>query len=271
MWIRTLFFFFCILPIFFRFKEKPLVYYHNIIQLQGNGMRILLFQHLIKSDGAFFQFGDLVDERPFGYYLDTLSKEIFYNNYDVGIENLNYQDKNDFGKIYDVGKIELLSGSLHLRKQSLTNKTFNNFFYNKVQISDLNKEVLFALSDLNSKANSETNLFKQDVLVDLNSDGIKEKVRILFRIDTDGESEDERSQGLTLVFFTRKGEKWVEYDKTLLNSNLEKDIDQIIFFEQKGYVNIYINSSFTTFSGEELQSQVLLVGSLSNKPIRITK
>lgn len=274
MWIKILFLYFFAVVLIVDSKENQSVFYHNIIKLEGNtGARVSLFRDLISSDSVVSQFSDVLDTHPIGFYFDTLSKELFYNNYIVNQENIVDAQKHNFDKIYDVGKISLESGVLQATKQFITGTSLNEFFKSKVSISNLSSHILVKISDFDPEINlrnkSNANFYKRDFLLDLNSDGLKEKVRIF--IDLSKQNENDANTALVISFFKHEASKWILYDKILLNEDLESSIDQIVIFKGKKYANIYINSSSVTLSGKEYQSQLLILGSPKNNSVKLIR
>ncbi|TKC58541.1 hypothetical protein FBD94_18165 [Pedobacter hiemivivus] len=256
-------------------QNPPVVFYHKMVSLRGHiGSAALLFQSLSKSDDAFFEF---TDKKDIGFYIDTLSHDLFYNNYVVGEETVDTVHKTNFNKIYDVGKLNLRKGYLNITKQRVTNETFDGFFVNKVNLSNLNKNVLLSLTEfsdnVHEKVSPGTKSYTQSFLIDLNADGTKEKLVITVRFDMDTPFEHRALSELEFKFSRYERNNWLLYDSINLKNELERDIDQITVFRQErnSFPNIYINSSSTNMNGKVLQDQVLLLGSTDTEEVKITK
>lgn len=260
-------------------RSKGVVFYRKMVSLHGHtGSAALLFQSLSKSDKASFKFSDMIEKRGIGFYADTLNGNLFYNNYLVGDDTIDTVHKTNFDHIYDVGELSLLRGYLAIRKQNFTNKNFDDFFFRKVNLENLNKNVLLRLSDFSAKvlekANARTKSHSQSFLIDLDGDGTKEKLVMILRFDMDTPFEERAVRELEFDFHSKKQDKWMPYDSIKITGDeLEKNIDQITIFgkERLWLPKIYINSSSTTKNGKMLQSQILLMGAFDRYEMKIKK
>jgi hypothetical protein len=251
----------------FESKKPTPVFYHKSISLVGHtGARSLFFQRLIASDDAFFKFSEVTDKRDIGFYMDTLTRDLFYNNYEIDNSTIDLMHKLNFDKIYDIGKINHKTGSLALTKHIVNNESFSGFFTDKVNLNEF-------MTRVNGKVNAKSRSYSESFFVDLNSDGIKEKIQIILSLDMETPFDERGVSELEFRFFRPQAESWLLYDSIKLTDELEKYIDQIVIFKQRtnGLANIYINSSSFTKSGKDFQTQILLVGSTDIREIKFTK
>lgn len=258
---------------FFFALNRPVtspLFFHNVFILTGNGgYRILDIQKYPNSDDAASALYDIVDKYPLTFFIDTLTKDIFYNTYLTDERNVNTKNLFDFRKIRDAGKLMLNNSVLSIFKQPLFDKKSQMFFKHKVPLDKFRGNILLKLNDLTSK-------LYRDFFLDLNSDGLKEKIELRVKIDEDRKAERICVSQMKFKFYEKKNNVWRLYDEVVVsleNGEILETIDELLVFKvsASSNTNIYINSSAENKVGAQHQIQTLIMGSELNKSMKYTK
>jgi hypothetical protein len=212
----------------------------------------------------------LVDSRPIGFYLDTLTKDLFYNTYNVDESNPGYKNEKDFSRYCDVGKINYKEPPY----QVIRDRGLYNLFQHKLNVNSVSGNILLDISNDNieelAKGNRTAEPISISLLTDLNNDNQNEKITFILKYGNDGEGNPDSLillNELQIVFSSYKNKQWVVYDELILKKELESRLDRILIFKPglKFSPVIYINSASDMPGGKIMQSQLLLWGGRGTK------
>lgn len=254
---------------------KPTIYYRNVFWLgYGNNM----FRYVNASEKDMEILFNATNENE-GYYIDTLTKELFYHNYNF----TGYKTAQDLPKTRRIGKITLSPILPQTTITPYTSVNVSKFFKNKIDIEAINKKnILYSISyydDITNKTQGEW--LKKPIIfntyIDVNNDGIKEKLTFSIKYHNPYDEDPPFGQTifldeLKIIFSAQQDKRWKVYDEIIV-PNLNSDLNniQVIQITKNIPPVIYINSEYNARNGNAGTSKVLLFGNIHKTPIQTIK
>jgi hypothetical protein len=240
------------------------VRYHEVMVIGNNSGRIIselnaLLASSEDEERILTPYYNLIYDIPPGFYLDTLTNKLFYNDCVIDQPEFKLRTPEDINRFIRIRQIDRTGRILPLN-QKVTIANFRRFFRHKINIDLLSGKTLYSLEDGKS-----TSFTRPDrALIDL--DGDKEKERVSFMFNYEG---DDYFNEFKIVFAKKRPGGWRNYDTLTfrtysfenhppkLESNLEKVALMKIFAACPPV--LFINTTSRNDRGWEAQSQVLLM------------